>query len=49
MAMRPEPRESHVASPAIKKLMAKHGIGGMECKGRMCSFKREGQIVKVRL
>lgn len=48
IAMRPEPEERHVAPPEIKRIMQKHGTPVLECRGTVCSFERDGKVVKIR-
>ena len=38
-----------VASPATTKLLKKHGVGGCEYKGNVCTFERDGKTIKIRL
>ena len=47
MAMRPESGKNHVASPATTKLLKKHGVGGCEYKGNVCTFERDGKTIKI--
>jgi hypothetical protein len=48
-SMRPKPQESHVASEKAKKIMRGHGTLVLECRGTVCSFKRDGKVIKIRL
>jgi hypothetical protein len=48
-SMRPKPQESHVASEKAKKIMRGHGVIVLECRGTVCSFKRDGKVIKIRL
>ena len=41
--------DDHVASDKVKKIMQQHGTPVLECRGTVCSFKRDGKTVKVRL
>jgi len=38
-----------VVDPHIKRLMQKHGTPVLICRGTVCSFERDGKVVKVSL
>jgi hypothetical protein len=47
-SMRPLPEKDYIVSPAVKKVMALHGVEAMRCRGDKCSFSRSGRIVTLR-
>ena len=49
MVQKKPPARDFIALPEIKKLMALHGVGIMECKNNICSFQRNGKTVTIRL
>jgi hypothetical protein len=50
LSMRSEPKPDYIASPQVKRLMNKsHGTPVMVCRGTVCSFKRGGKVIKVRI
>lgn len=50
MAMRPEPRPDYIpVSSEIKKVMKINGVWALECRGKFCTFQRDGQTIKIRL
>jgi len=44
-----QPVDDHIAKPSTTKLLNKHGVGGFECLRGVCTFERDGKVIRVKL
>jgi hypothetical protein len=44
------PARDYIAPVEMKRVLDHHGVGIMECReGKVCSFERDGKVIKVRI